>query len=296
MKTKALLMLVIFSMILLNCIAQGLENKFGLGIFGPTSLANQIQSDQNRNRDNGAVHIFNSVYTPSAGIGNSTMPPKFVINEMTCTDEITQEQVGLIFNKAKEFPENTQISIAFIENGRIIFYGLKRQDNTIINIDNQSYVFETGSVTKVFTATLRANYVNDGTPDLEDHIHNTLESAGAVLSTTEDLAKFVIAQFDKLKRELALTRELTFPINEKKTIGLGWFISKTESGGILHRHKGFTGGYTSAMAIDIINETGIVILSNVSGFGKKAGNIDTLCFDLLTTIPKDNSSPTKCRK
>jgi hypothetical protein len=42
------------------------------------------------------------------------------------------------------------------------------------------------------------------------------------------------------------------------------------------------------MTIDIKNETGIVILSNVSGFGKKSRNIDTLCFDLLATFSIDN--------
>ena len=42
------------------------------------------------------------------------------------------------------------------------------------------------------------------------------------------------------------------------------------------------------MAIDINNETGIIILSNISGFGKKMRNIDTLCFDLLATFSIDN--------
>jgi hypothetical protein len=66
-------------------------------------------------------------------------------------------------------------------------------------------------------------------------------------------------------------------------MGLGWFINKTQSGEIFYRHKGITGGYKSAMAFDINTKTGIVILSNVSGFSKKTENIETLCFDLLTT-------------
>jgi len=115
----------------------------------------------------------------------------------------------------------------------------------------------------------------------------SLESAGAVLSTTEDLSKFVIAQFDELNRELALTREITFDINENRSMGLSWFISKTKSGDILYRHKGITAGYKSAMAFNITNKTGIVILSNVSGFSKKTENIETLCSDLLKTIMKD---------
>jgi len=115
----------------------------------------------------------------------------------------------------------------------------------------------------------------------------SMESAGAVLSTTEDLSKFVIAQFDELNLELALTREIAFDINENRSMGLGWFISKTESGDILYRHIGITAGYKSAMAFNITNKTGIVILSNVSGFSKRTENIETLCSELLITITED---------
>ncbi len=423
MKTKVLFVLVVFSMISFNCIAQGVENKFDLGIIGPTSFANRIQSDINRNPANETIHFSNSIYIPSAGTGNYAMPSRFVINEMTHNEKITEEQVGLIFNKIKEFPQSTQLSIAFIENGRAVFYGLKIQNSNIVNIDNQSSVFEIGSITKLFTATLLANSINEGTIAPDDHINNylpfklndsiqisfkelanhtsglprnpsnmglsamlnsknpyknyseiklekyltkkmkvtgkshkefiysnigfgilgyilcknegksyndllrehiftkygmmnssicrkdlesklvfafdkngskvanwdfgSLESAGAVLSTTEDLSKFIIAQFNELNRELALLRENTFNLNENRAMGLGWFINKTESGETLYWHKGITGGYKSAMAFNYNKKTGIVILSNVSGFRKETGNIESLCFDLLTTIVKE---------
>ena len=419
MKTKVFFVIAIFLVISINCIAQGLENRFGLGVNSVESFANRNNKEPGGNLNYGSRQIFNSVYVPSQGMESSGMKPQFVGNKMTPGDDITREQVELIFNRTKEFPEDTEISIAFINNGRVVFYGLKRQNNAIINIDNHSSVFEIGSITKVFTATLLANFVIAGTLDLEDPINNylpfkmhndiqitfkelanhtsglpripsnllmsamfntenpyknysedklekyltgkikvinksvknfnysnlgigilgytvskienksyndllneqifskygmtnsstsrtdlesklvlglnkngsktpnwdfaSLESAGAVLSTTEDLSKFVIAQFDELNRELALTREITFDINENNAIGLGWFISKTDSGEILYRHKGVTGGYSSAMAININNKTGIVILSNVSGFSKNMENIETLCFDLLTT-------------
>jgi CubicO group peptidase (beta-lactamase class C family) len=114
-----------------------------------------------------------------------------------------------------------------------------------------------------------------------------LESAGAILSTAEDLSKFAVAQFDESDEDLELTRQQTFTINDNEGMGLGWFISKTSTGGILYRHKGVTGGYTSAMAIDTENETGIIILSNVSGFSRKMGNIDALCFELLAALSND---------
>ena len=414
MKAKVLTVLAVFSMISLGGIAQGFNNESGFGLNGYKSFGFQNTYEPDRRPK------FSFVSPSENGIYE--MPSQVVINKMTCTDEITSEQVQLIFDIAKEFPEHTEISIAFINNGLVFFYGLKRDNSTILNIDNHSSVFEIGSITKVFTATLLANYVNDGTLEIEDPINNylpfnmhdniqisfkelanhtsglpripsnmmvpsilssrnpykdysdlklekylmrkvkvtdqpesfvysnlgfgllgytlskienksyndllhqkifskfgmtnsstvrsepesdlvrglnkngsktpnwdfaSLESAGAILSTTEDLSKFAVAQFDETDKDLALTRELTFSINENEAIGLGWFIYMARSGEVLYRHKGVTRGYTSAMIIDTENRTGIIILSNVSGVSKKIGNIDTLCFDLLATFSKN---------
>lgn len=424
MKTNGIFAALVIPMISFNCLAQGLEYKSGPGFNGPAPFSKRTYGNPVQNSDNTPIHFFNSFHNQSTDAGVDATYPKPVINRMAHNDEITEEQVRIIFDKTKEFNENNQLSIAFIEDGQVVFYGLKRQDNAIINIDNRSSVFEIGSITKIFTATLLANCVNNGTIDPDDYINNylpfklnndiritfrelanhtsglprnpsnmlisalfntgnpyskysedklqkyltgkikitqkpgkefkysnigfgilgytlsksesksyndllteqifakygmmnssanrkdlesklvfafnkngskkpnwdfaSLESAGAVLSTTEDLSKFIIAQFDQLNRELALTREITFNIDENRAMGLGWFTGKTESGDFLYRHKGITGGYKSAMAFNINKKTGIVILSNVSGYSKETGNIETLCLDLLTTITKDN--------
>ena len=44
------------------------------------------------------------------------------------------------------------------------------------------------------------------------------------------------------------------------------------------------GGYTSSMGLDIENKNGIIILSNVSAFNEKMGNIDQLLFELIETL------------
>src|SRR5699024_8708603 len=49
---------------------------------------------------------------------------------------------------------------------------------------------------------------------------DVLVGAGGILSTTEDLVKFVNAQFNPKNKELALTRIPTFEVNENMTIGL----------------------------------------------------------------------------
>ena len=111
-----------------------------------------------------------------------------------------------------------------------------------------------------------------------------LAGAGAILSTVEDLSKFALAQFDKENNELILTQEPTFKVNDNMQIGLGWHILKGETGRELIWHNGGTGGYTSSMGLDIENKNGIIILSNVSAFNEKMGNIDQLLFELIETL------------
>ena len=334
---------------------------------------------------------------------------------------ITVRQSQLIYEKAKVFPENTQLSIAFIKNGIAEFYGVKRTNDSIKYIDNSQKFFEIGSITKVFSSTLLADFVlakkigldddiNDylkfqlkdnqkitfkelanhtsGLPRLPSNLNlmlvnkdnpykkykepqlkeyltqkldiskknrnkyeysnlgagllgytlcqiantsyeellktrifskyqmnNTttnrnqieqilikgqnpdgkiisnwdlgiLSGAGAILSTSEDLSKFAIAQLESKNKDLELTRTKTFKLNENMDIGLGWHIIKNKSNQRWVWHNGGTGGYTSSMAIDTEKRNGIIILSNVSAFSPKMGNIDQLCFELMEALER----------
>lgn len=111
-----------------------------------------------------------------------------------------------------------------------------------------------------------------------------MAGAGAILSTTEDLSKFALAQFDAANKELVLTNEHTFSVNKKMGVGLGWHILKLKNKGELIWHNGGTGGYTSSMTLDLENQNGIIILSNISGFNKRMGNMDKLGFGLMETL------------
>ena len=113
---------------------------------------------------------------------------------------------------------------------------------------------------------------------------DALAGGGAILSTTEDLSKFALAQFDKENKELTLTQKPTFKVNEKMSIGLGWHILNRTNQNEVIWHNGGTGGYTSSMALDVKNKSGIIILSNVSALHKRKGNIDQLCFELIKTL------------
>ena len=85
---------------------------------------------------------------------------------------IDKEQSELIFNRTKSFPNNTQLSIALINNMEISFIGIKRTNDTISLIDNYQDAFEIGSITKVFTATLLSNFVTDQKLELNDNIQD----------------------------------------------------------------------------------------------------------------------------
>jgi len=90
-------------------------------------------------------------------------------------DGITIKQSELLFDNAKSFPNNTQLSIALIKNGKIDFIGIERKNDTIKLIENYKNVFEIGSITKVFTATLLSNFVIDKDLKLDDNIQDYLE-------------------------------------------------------------------------------------------------------------------------
>lgn len=332
---------------------------------------------------------------------------------------LTKEQSDLIFEKVRTFPNQTQIAIAIIDNGKVGYYGIKRENDSILTIENHKNVFEIGSITKVFTATVLANFVVDGKIGLEDKIngfidfkikdnikisfkqlathtsglprvpqslssrslsllnpykdfgaeelkrylteklvllHNpgekseysnlgvgllgfvlskidnssyenliqtkifekynmfnsttirsktmdklvmglnengeevpnwdlgVLMGAGGVLSTSEDLSKFALANFDANNKDLALTRTPHHKATDNFSTGLTWGIVKTESGAKWYWHNGGTGGYTSSMIMDTEEENSVIVLSNITALGEMAGEVMSLCPGLMKTL------------
>lgn len=340
-------------------------------------------------------------------------------NIVSALNNYPKEISEIILSQVKDFPNNTQLSIAIIQNGKINYYGIIKTNDTIKSIENQNKVFEIGSITKVFTSTVLASLIENGKLNLTDEInsyypftfkndikltfknlanhtsglprlpenldlsnetnpyksygktkieeylknHLSLENevsksysysnlgtgllgytlglsqktdfqnllqenvfdkyemknsfthplnttdklvkgqnadgnrtsnwewdalfgAGGILSTTEDLARFVNAQFNPKNKELALTRIPTFEVNENMRIGLGWHIFKSNNGEDLFWHNGGTGGYSSSMTVNINEKTAVIILSNLSAFHPKMKNIDKLCFELIHETEK----------
>lgn len=354
-----------------------------------------------------------------AGLGRSQTQPsgcRFANPDVA----LTEKQAELIFEHLIVFPEHTQLSIAFINEGKVHFSGVIYENDTILFVNNRQSVFEIGSVSKVFTASILASLVVEGKVCIDDSINDYLDipfkdsirftfkqlanhtsglprmpsnfnaglpfnptnpyqnygpdlltdyltkhmelvckpgerseysnlgagllafalarmsqsnyqellnkyllskygmantttnrsniasklvkgldqngketsnwdfsvlvGAGGILSTTEDLAKFAVAQFDDSNQELKLTRMKTFEVDERLTMGLGWHIVKSSVDNELYCHNGGTGGYSSSMALDVINSSGIIVLSNVSAFHPQSAKIEQLCFSLVRTL------------
>ena len=109
---------------------------------------------------------------------SSCSAPKTIIaeNEFDVSNKgINKKQSELIFDYTKSFPNNTQLSIAIIKNGEINFVGIERINDKIKFIENYKNVFEIGSITKVFTATLLSNFVNQQKLRLDDNIQDYLD-------------------------------------------------------------------------------------------------------------------------
>lgn len=59
----------------------------------------------------------------------------------------------------KNARNSANIAIAIVDNGTVNYYGLKREKNVLLNIDNKNSLYQIGSISKVFTSTLLANFV-----------------------------------------------------------------------------------------------------------------------------------------
>lgn len=83
-----------------------------------------------------------------------------------------KEIAEIIFSKSKDFPNNAQLSIAIIKNGKTNYYGIIKVNDSIKPAENEQKIFEIGSITKVFTSTVLASLVEDKKIKLTDEINS----------------------------------------------------------------------------------------------------------------------------
>jgi len=83
-----------------------------------------------------------------------------------------KEIAEVIFAKSKDLPNHAQLSIAIIQNGKTSYYGIKKINDTIKPAENEQFIFEIGSITKVFTSTVLASLAEDQKIKLTDEINS----------------------------------------------------------------------------------------------------------------------------
>ena len=104
------------------------------------------------------------------------------------TNKPTDAQLRLIYGYSNALPVGTQFAVGLIENGETKFYGIIRQGDSAVYLDNRNAVFEIGSISKVFTSTLLANLALEGKLNLDDNINNYIDW------TLNDKAKITFKQ------------------------------------------------------------------------------------------------------
>ena len=70
----------------------------------------------------------------------------------------------------RRMPAGVQLAVALVHGDAVRFLGAERTADGVARIDNRSAVFQIGSMTKVFTATLLAQAVTAGTLRLDDAV------------------------------------------------------------------------------------------------------------------------------
>lgn len=67
--------------------------------------------------------------------------------------------VDTVKDVTRKLPSQTQLSIAIINNGKVVHVGVKNEDGKVFEVSNHQKVFEIGSITKLFTATILARMI-----------------------------------------------------------------------------------------------------------------------------------------
>lgn len=95
----------------------------------------------------------------------------------------------------------------------------------------------------------------------------TLAGAGAIRSSTSDMARFISAQLDYVDTPLSAAMALTHKVRHDKaggmSVAMAWHIKKGESGDVIW-HNGGTGGYRTFAGFVKETGKGVVLLSNSS--------------------------------
>ncbi len=87
---------------------------------------------------------------------------------------LNQGQIDTLYDLTKDVVNETQFAVGLTVDGKDYFFGIKRVNDTLIFVENRDRIFEIGSITKTFTATILAHYVQNGLLDLETPVKDLI--------------------------------------------------------------------------------------------------------------------------
>lgn len=96
---------------------------------------------------------------------------------LPCLAQPTPHEAALLEKHLLQLPLKVQVAVALVQGDSTRFIGVERTPEGLRYLDNRAAVFEIGSISKVFTATLLAEQVQKGTLRLEDPVRTLIPFA-----------------------------------------------------------------------------------------------------------------------
>lgn len=85
---------------------------------------------------------------------------------------LSEHQKQLIVSTIKLYPDQTQFAFSIVRGGEIQYYGVKRENGIVKEVENFNKAFEIGSISKTFTGTLLADFTYNKKINIEDPINS----------------------------------------------------------------------------------------------------------------------------
>jgi CubicO group peptidase (beta-lactamase class C family) len=109
--------------------------------------------------------------------------------------------------------------------------------------------------------------------------------AGAIKSNMHDMLIYlnncINPETSVLKNAINLTLTPTFQIEEKRSIGLGWFLVPNDNNQLVAAHNGGTKGFASFIGFNMDKKTGVVVLTNSYCVGGEQALVGVEIMELL---------------
>jgi D-alanyl-D-alanine-carboxypeptidase/D-alanyl-D-alanine-endopeptidase len=122
---------------------------------------------------------------------------------------------------------------------------------------------------------------------LSDYLKMTdvFAGAGAIKSNMKDmliyLTNYLNPETSVLEDAINITLTPNFQIEEKRSIGLGWFVVSNDNNQLVAAHNGGTKGFASFIGFNITEKTGVVVLTNSFCLGGEQSLVGVEIMELL---------------